>query len=150
MAQTLTRLLVHIIFSTKNREPMIAPDIEDELQKYISGIARNHESQVIAIGGTFDHVHILLAQSKNIALASLLQHIKGDSSRWIKTKSPRFAGFGWQDGYGAFTISESHRDAVVAYIANQHEHHRTTSFQDELRTILAKYGVDYDERYLWS
>src|SRR5262249_10823051 len=130
MAQTLTKLLVHVVFSTKHRAPLVAPSISDELHKYLSGIARNHESPVIAIGGMPDHVHLLVSQSKNIAIATLLQNLKKDSSKWIKTKGREFAGFAWQEGYGAFTIGESQIPALTRYVDRQAEHHRTRSFQE--------------------
>ena len=105
MAQTLTRLLVHIIFSTKNREDLIPPDIEDELYAYIGGICRTSESSLLAMGGTENHVHMLVSLSKNIALSRLVMDVKKDSSKWIKTKGDRFGGFHWQEGYGAFDVS---------------------------------------------
>lgn len=148
MSQTLTRLLVHVVFSTKGRAALIAPTVEEELFKYISGIARNHESPVLCINGTADHVHILVALSKNIALADLLMHVKKDSSRWIKTKG--VAAFAWQNGYGAFSVGRSQLPAVRAYIDGQKEHHRRVTFQDELRALCARYEVNLDERYAWE
>lgn len=150
MAQTLTRLLVHAVFSTKNREPFISNEIAPELHRYLSGISRNHESPVVAVGGMPDHVHLLISQSKNIAMADLMMHIKKDSSKWIKTKGPQCAAFAWQEGYGAFTIGESQVDALMQYIATQAEHHKTTSFQDEFRALLHKYGVEFDEALVWG
>lgn len=97
-----------------------------------------------------DHVHLVLSQSKNIALANLLMHIKKDSSKWFKTIAPGLTRFGWQDGYAGFSVSESGLAALRAYIANQKEHHRQQSFQDELREFLKKYDVPYDERYVWD
>lgn len=104
MAQTLVSLLVHVIFSTKNREPLITPEIEPELFAYIGGILKNNESRLLDAGGTFDHVHLLISQSKNIALTSLMKDVKKDSSSWIKTKGSEFRDFHWQDGYGGFSI----------------------------------------------
>jgi REP element-mobilizing transposase RayT len=149
MAQTLTKLLVHVVFSTKHRDPLITEAVAPELHNYLCGIARNHESPVLAVGGMPDHVHLLVSQSKNIAVASLLQNLKKDSSKWIKTKGPTFADFTWQEGYGAFTIGESQVGTLRRYIDRQAEHHRTMSFQDELRAILTKYKVPYDEQYVW-
>jgi REP element-mobilizing transposase RayT len=150
MAQTLTRLLLHIVFSTKNRDPFITEAVATELHKYLAGIARNHDSPALAIGGVADHIHLLISLSKNIACADLLMHLKRDSSKWIKSKGPEFATFAWQEGYGAFTIGESQVDAMKRYIANQEDHHRTRSFQDEFRDLLAKYGVDFDENLVWG
>ncbi|MEZ6235114.1 MAG: IS200/IS605 family transposase [Phycisphaerales bacterium] len=149
MAQTLTKLLVHIVFSTKDREPLITDAVAPELYLYLAGIGRNHESPVLAAGGVADHVHLLVSQSKNIAVATLLQHLKKDSSRWIKTKSASLKGFAWQEGYGAFTIGESQVPALTRYIENQSDHHRDASFQDEFRALLRKYRVGFDERYVW-
>jgi putative transposase len=150
MAQTLTRLLLHVVFSTKNRQPFITPEISTELHKYLSGIARNHDSPALAVGGVADHLHLLISLSKNIACADLLMHLKRDSSKWIKTKGPEFAAFAWQEGYGAFTIGESQIEALRRYIATQETHHRGRSFQDEFRDLLAKYRVEYDESLVWG
>jgi len=109
MAQTLVSLMVHLIFSTKNREPLITPEIEPELFAYIGGILKNHESRLLNAGGTSDHVHLHISQSKNIALSALMKDVKKDSSSWIKTKGRRFRGFHWQDGYGAFSIGRYSR-----------------------------------------
>jgi putative transposase len=150
MAQTLTRLLLHVVFSTKNRQPFITPEISTELHKYLAGIARNHDSPALAVGGVADHLHLLISLSKNIACADLLMHLKRDSSKWIKTKGPEFAAFAWQEGYGAFTIGESQIEALRRYIATQETHHRGRSFQDEFRDLLAKYRVEYDESLVWG
>jgi REP element-mobilizing transposase RayT len=150
MAQTLISLLVHIIFSTRNRESLITPEIEPELFAYIGGILKNHESRLLDAGGTSDHVHLLISQSKNIALSSLMKDVKKDSSSWIKTKDRRFRNFHWQDGYGAFTIRQTDIPALNKYIAGQKEHHRKRTFQEELIAFLDEYGMKYDQRYLWS
>lgn len=150
MAQTLTRLLVHVVFSTKDREPLVTPDIETELYMYLCGIARNLQSPIVSIGGMPDHVHMLVVLSKNLALASLVQNLKQDSSKWIKSKGAAFGRFAWQAGYGAFSVGESQRSDVEAYINRQKQHHARMSFQDELRIILARYNIEFDERYLWS
>jgi REP-associated tyrosine transposase len=150
MAQTLTSLLVHLIFSTKNRMPLITADVEPDLFAYIGAILKNNESRLLDAGGTSDHVHLLISQSKNIALSSLLKDVKKDSSSWIKTQSKRFRDFHWQDGYGAFSIG--HRDVpdLKPYLASQKEHHRKQTFQEELIKFLKEYEIEYDERYLWS
>ncbi len=150
MAQTLTRLLVHLVFSTKAREDLITIDVEPDLFAYIGGICRGHGCTLLAAGGTANHVHLLVSMSKTLALSDLLLEIKRDSSHWIKTKGATFAGFHWQDGYGAFTIGESQIDALTQYIRNQREHHRTRTFEDEYRTLLRRYRVEFDERYLWA
>jgi putative transposase len=149
MAQTLVNLMVHVIFSTKNRKALITPHIEPELFAYIGGILRNHDSRLLAAGGTSNHVHLLISQSKNLGLSSLMKDVKKDSSAWIKTKGKEFRGFCWQDGYGAFSIGRSQVAKLHRYIANQKEHHRKQSFEDEFVRFLNKYGLEHDEQYLW-
>ena len=150
MAQSLVSLMVHVIFSTKNREPLITPEIEPELFAYIGGILKNHDSRLLDAGGTADHVHLLVSQSKNVALSSLMKDVKKDSSSWIKTKGRNFRNFHWQDGYGGFSIGKSDIPGLKRYVANQKQHHRKRSFQEELREILDEYGIAFDERYLWN
>src|SRR5207247_10854903 len=124
MAQTLVSLMVHVIFSTKNREPLITPEIEPELFAYLGGILKNKDSRLLHAGGTEDHVHLLISQSKNISLSSLMKNVKKDSSSWIKTKGRIFNRFHWQDGYGGFSIGKSDIGRLKRYISNQKEHHR--------------------------
>jgi len=150
MAQTLVCLRVHVVFSTKDRRPMITPEVEPELYAYLAGTAKNLDSSCLAAGGTSNHVHLLISQSKNIALSHLMEEIKKSSSKWIKTKAPSLRSFGWQDGYGAFTIGRSQVEALQRYIAAQKERHKKQSFEEELVRLLNKYGVQYDERYIWS
>ena len=150
MAQTLTKILMHVVFSTKDRRNLIATAIEPDLHAYLGGICRNHESPALAIGGTENHVHLLISLSKNIALSQLMMALKKDSSKWIKTKGDAMRQFHWQDGYGAFSIGESQADAVTEYIRGQKERHRSISFEDELMALAKRYGVAFDTRYLWS
>ena len=150
MAQTLVSLMVHVIFSTKNREPFITPEIEPELFAYMGGILKNHESRLRNAGGTADHVHLLVSQSKNMSISSLMKDVKKDSSLWIKTKGSEFRNFHWQDGYGAFSIAKSDIRELKKYIAGQKEHHRKRTFKEELIDVLEEYGIAYDERYLWN
>jgi len=150
MAQTLVSLMVHVIFSTKNREPFIAPEIELELFAYMGGILKNQNSRLLNAGGTADHVHLLISQSKNVSLSSLMKDVKKDSSLWIKTKGRQFRNFHWQDGYGAFSIGNSAIPELKKYIATQKEHHRKRTFKEELIEFLEEYGIAYDERYLWK
>jgi len=150
MAQTLVNLLVHLVFSTKNRQPLIRREIEQELFAYMAGILKKLDSAGLAINGTSDHVHLLITQSKNVALSRLVAELKRSSSKWIKTKGPEFRGFDWQDGYGAFSIGQSNAEALKDYITHQKERHKTRSFQEELLDILRKYHVAYDERYIWT
>lgn len=148
MAQTLVSLLFHAIFSTKNREPFITTEIEPELFAYIGGILNNNGCRLLDAGGTADHVHLLISQSKNIALSSLMKEVKKDSSSWIKTKGNEFRNFHWQDGYRAFSVGLAEIGSLKKYIAGQKEHHRKRSFQEELIEFLNEYGIQYDERYL--
>ncbi|MCY7420901.1 MAG: IS200/IS605 family transposase [Chitinophagaceae bacterium] len=150
MGQSHVTNYLHIVFSTKHRVPMIVPPYEKELHSYLGGICKNLECQPIKIGGYTDHVHILCMLSKKIALMKLLEEVKSHSSKWMKTKDTSLKNFYWQDGYGAFSVNPSEVDTVIAYISNQHEHHKKTTFQDEYRAFLKKYKVDYDERYVWD
>lgn len=150
MPQSLAQILVHLVFSTKNREPWLADDIRDELHAYIGGVVENHKGTLLKSGSVADHIHLLIAQPRTCAPAELVQEIKTGSSKWLKTKSAGNAGFHWQGGYGGFSISPSHRPALEKYIANQAEHHRKVTFQDEYRRLLIKYGIQFDERYVWD
>jgi len=150
MASTLTRLLVHITFSTKSRAAIIPEAIGPDFYAYIGGICRRMESPLLTMGGVADHVHMLVSLGKTVALSDLMLNIKRDSSKWMKEKDAAFGTFGWQDGYFAFSIGESGVDALRAYIANQKEHHKTIDFKDEMRAFLRKYGIEWDERYVWE
>ncbi len=150
MGQSLVKNYIQIIFSTKHRKPFIVESIEDELFSYLGGICSNLECQPLKVGGYLDHVHILCMLSKKIALMKLLEEIKSNSSKWIKTKGEEFANFYWQDGYGAFSVKPSEVENVIKYIANQRAHHEKKTFQDEYKKILRIYDVEYDERYVWD
>ena len=149
MAGTYANLLYHLVFSTKNRHPWIAPDIEEELYCYMGGIVRGEGGSLLEVNGMPDHVHLLAKLKPSRAVSEILQHLKGNSSKWLNETKMRVRKFGWQDGYAAFTVSESRVEAVRRYIRNQKSHHRRTGFQDELLALLKKHGVEYDERYLW-
>ena len=150
MANTYTSLHYHLIFSTKNREPWIRPDIEQRIWEYLGGIARQNGMKALQIGGIEDHVHVVLAIPAPLSLSKGLQLLKGASSKWIRETFPDLTTFQWQDGYGAFTVSKSHLPEVVDYVAQQREHHKHQTFQDEYRTWLHKHGIEYDERYVWG
>jgi putative transposase len=148
MPQSLANILVHLIFSTKERRPLIADDDRAGLHGYMAGILKEIESPAIIINSVPDHVHIMCVLSKNIAPCKLVEEVKKSSSKWMKTQGvPMFA---WQNGYGVFSVSQSNVDSVRRYIENQTEHHRKVSFQDELRAFLERHGVQYDERYIWD
>ena len=148
MANTLTRLLVHVVFSTKNREPLITEDLEDPLYRYLGGLVRSVDCSLLAIGGMPDHVHLLVRLHPNTGVATLVRKIKANSSRWINENRGPHEKFAWQTGYGAFSVSESQAGVVRQYIARQKEHHRKRTFREELVELLEKHGVEYDERYL--
>jgi REP element-mobilizing transposase RayT len=150
MSQSLTKVCLHIAFSTKNRHPFIDREIEQELWAYICGVCKALDCHPIRVGGHRDHIHICCLLSKNISQSKLLEEIKKSSSKWIKTKDPRYEKFYWQSGYSVFSINPSETEKVVEYIDNQNEHHAKRTFQQELVAFLKKYGVEYDERYLWE
>ncbi len=150
MGQSLVKNYVHLVFSTKHRQPLIHPSIEAELHSYLGGTCNHLDCQSIKVGGYVDHIHILCLLSKKIALMKLVEEVKSHSSKWIKTKEEAYQNFYWQDGYGAFSVNPSEAETVIAYIANQHEHHREKTFQEEYRAFLKKYNVEYDERYVWD
>jgi putative transposase len=147
MAQTMVEILVHVIFSTKNRENLIKPEIETELWAYIGGILRKHESVLLSANGTENHVHLLILQSKKIALSDMVREVKKASSLWIKTKDEAFDNFHWQTGFGAFSVSKLQVETVKKYIAKQKEHHKKQTSDEEYREFLERYSLDFDERY---
>ena len=150
MPQSLAKILVHLIFSTKSREPVLHDDVRPELHKYLAKILKEFDSPAILINSVEDHVGILFSHSKNHALIKIVEELKKNSSKWIKTKSTQYARFHWQNGYGAFSVSQSNAKTVEDYIANQAEHHRCKTFQEEYREFLNKYEVVFDERYVWD
>ena len=150
MPQSLSSILIHLVFSTKNREPFITDAIEAELHRYLGGIFRDCKCPSLLIGGDRDHVHILFALSRTRTVADLVEEIKSSSSKWIKTKGEEFREFKWQAGYGAFSIGQPNVPALKQYISNQKAHHRGAGFQDEFRSLCRKYEVEIDERYVWD
>ena len=151
MPQSLSKVLIHLIFSTKNRAPFLKdPQHRDALIGYLIGILKNLECPSLIVNGVEDHIHILCGLSRNITLAQLVEEIKRSSSRWAKTHDASLRDFYWQNGYAAFSVSESGVPAVRRYIENQAEHHRRVSFQDELRAFFHRHNVEFDERYVWD
>ena len=150
MAHTFTNLLTHIIFSTKDRRLHIDTELQAPLLAYLGAIVRELHGSALTINGTVDHVHLLLRLPATLSLADAMRVIKTNSSRWVHEQWPSRSTFGWQTGYGAFSVSQSNVGAVVRYIAGQEEHHRRVSFQEELITYLRKHGIEYDERYIWE
>ncbi|MGH7814134.1 MAG: IS200/IS605 family transposase [Candidatus Binataceae bacterium] len=150
MPQSLAKNLVHLVFSTKNREPVLTAAIGPRLCAYMANIFRELDSPAIAINAWHDHLHALFALSRNRSLSKVVMEVKRATSKWIKTQGAGFAKFHWQAGYGAFSIGQSGVQEVRAYIANQAEHHRTKSFKDEFRALLVRYKIDFDEQYVWD
>lgn len=150
MGQSLVKNYIHIVFSTKYRQKLIFPPIEEELHSYLGGICNKLECSVIKVGGFTDHIHILCMLSTKIALMKLVEELKSHSSKWIKTKGKDYENFYWQNGYGAFSVNPSEVEFVIKYIENQHEHHQKQEFQNEYRVFLKKYKVEYDEKYVWD
>ena len=150
MGQSLTKIYVHIVFHVKNNKLLIREKEMDELYAYMGAIIKDYDSIPIVINGVGNHVHILCVQSKNIALAKLVERIKSGSSKWIKTKDEYYRSFKWQGGYGAFSVSQSIHDVTKRYIENQKAHHAKGSFKDEYLELLKKYKVEYNEKYLWD
>lgn len=143
-------MLVHIVFSTKNRVDLITPDIENDLYGYISGIVENNKSKLILANGTENHVHLLVSLGKVLSVSELVGDIKRDSSKWIKTNGVKFANFSWQEGYGAFSVGQTEGETVMKYIENQKAHHKTKDYKTEFHGFLKKYNIEYDERYVWD
>jgi REP element-mobilizing transposase RayT len=151
MAQSLVKILVHTVFSTKERRPFLRDvALREETHRYLGGILAHLDCQSVIIGGVEDHVHVLHTLSRTKAMADVVKEVKRGSSVWLKAQSPQLADFEWQAGYGAFSIGQSQVDDVRTYIAGQEEHHRKISFQDEVRALLKRYKVEFDERYVWE
>ncbi len=150
MPQSLASLLVHLVFSTKDREPWLTDAIRDELHAYIGGIVASTVGVLLRAGSVTDHIHLLISHPRTMSPADLVKEIKIGSSKWLKQRDKHFSGFHWQSGYGIFSISPSDRAALEKYIAGQAEHHRKATFKEEYRRLLTKYGVAWDEKYVWD
>lgn len=150
MPQSLANILVHIVFSTKNRMPVLEPSIRPALFAYLATVARNTGCECYCVGGVADHLHLAIRLSRTITIAKVVEELKTSSSKWLKTQSPALAAFSWQRGYGAFSVKPSDLDVLRNYIDNQESHHRKRTFQNEYRAFLTKYRVEYDEQYLWD
>jgi len=150
MAQSLSKLYIHLIFHIKSTSVKIRNENKKDLYSYIGSIIKDNDSIPILINGTNDHIHILCVMSKNIALAKLTEEIKRHSSRWIKTTDAYYESFAWQGGYSGFSVSQSLYDKTKQYIQNQEEHHKRMTFKEELILFLKEYGIEYNEDYLWT
>ena len=150
MGQSLSNILTHIIFSTKNRQPLIHDRIDLRLYGYIRVICKDHECPLLQIGGIADHIHLLVNLSRKQSVSKFVNEIKSHSSKWIKTIDSDLQNFAWQSGYGAFSVGQLEYQKVIDYISNQKEHHKVISFQEEYLQFLKTYGMKYDEKYLWE
>ena len=150
MPQSLSCIIIHITFSTKDRAPVLAATLRPALHAYLATVARNAGCECYRVGGVADHVHLTVRMARTVTVAGLVETLKTSSSKWIKTQSSSLANFSWQRGYGAFSVGPRGLDDLRAYIDNQEEHHRAHTFQEEYLAFLARHGVECDERYVWD
>ena len=151
MPQSLSNVLIHIVFSTKHRQPYLStPDLRGVMTGYVIGILRNIKCPSLIVGAVEDHMHILCGRHRTVTIAGVVEEMKTSSSARIKEEGPSLRDFHWQNGYGAFSVSPSNLEQVKSYIATQEEHHRKRTYQDELRLMLERHGIEYDERYVWD
>ena len=151
MPQSLSNVLLHLVFSTKHRQPFLRrPELRDVMTGYLVGTLRNLQCPSLIVGVVEDHVHVLCNLHRTISIAKLVEELKKSSSARIKEQGPQLREFHWQNGYGVFSVSQSNVPQVKTYIANQEEHHRTRTFQEEFRLLLTRHGVEFDERYVWD
>ena len=150
MPQSLSKVFIHVVFSTKDREPWLEKTVRGSLHAYLATVVRDLDAEALRVGGTADHVHLAATLPRTMTQADMVQHIKTSSTHWLKHQQKNLAGFAWQRGYGVFSIGKSQLGALVKYIANQEEHLRRRSFQSEFRSLLKRYEVEYDEHYLWD
>jgi REP element-mobilizing transposase RayT len=150
MPQSLSQVILHIVFSTKDRRPWLDPAIQPRMHAYLATVCRDCDCQAYRVGGAADHVHIAARLARTVSQAELLEKIKKTSSAWIKSQGEQYAGFFWQGGYGDFSIGWSQLEDLVDYIDGQEQHHRAQSFQEEYRNLLRKYHVEFDEEHVWA
>ena len=150
MPQSLSLVVIHVIFSTKERRAMLDAEPRSRLHAYLATTARNAGCECYRAGGVADHVHLAMRLSRTVTIADLVENLKTSSSKWLKTQSSDLATFSWQRGYACFSVGPTDLDSLCAYIDQQEEHHRTRTFQQEFRMFLNKYGVEYDEAYVWD
>ena len=150
MPDTFSKLIYHVIFGTKHREPLITPALREELYRYVAGIVRGQDGVLFEIGGVPDHVHVVVQIRPDTAVAEMVRLIKANSSKWANERPDSPGRFSWQRGYGAFTVSLSQLEGVREYVRNQEQHHRRRTFQEEFVEFLNRHGIEFDERYLWD
>lgn len=149
MSHTYTNILIHALFSTKDRQPWLLPEMQEEVFNYLGGAVNALGGQSLLVNGPRDHVHMLFVQPRTLSIADVMEKVKANSSGWVKDRWPERRHFGWQAGYAAFSVSKSHVESVKRYIRNQEEHHRKVSFIEEVVAFLDKHGVEYDSRYVF-
>ncbi len=150
MAQSLSLVIIHVVFSTKNREPWISPETTPRLHAYLAEVARDAGCEAYRVGGVADHVHLALTLPRTVTQSDLVKKLKTASNHWLGEIDRRYSGFSWQRGYGIFSIGRSQLGDLVAYIEDQEKHHRRRTFQEEFRELLNRYGVNFDEAYVWD
>jgi putative transposase len=150
MPQSLSLVILHLIFSTKERRPFLDPDIRPKLHAYLAAVARNAGCEAYRVGGVADHVHLAIRLSRTVTIAKLVEELKTSSSKWVKAQATGLEAFSWQRGYGCFSVGPADLESLRAYIDDQEEHHKVRTFQEEFRMFLKKYGVEYDEAYVWD
>ena len=150
MPQSLSKTILHIVFSTKNRHPFIDEKIENKLFKYIGGTCSALGCQPIIIGGHKDHIHICTVLSRSITISELVGKIKRSSSKWIKCQETKYKKFYWQNGYSVFSVSPNKLNSIISYIENQKDHHEKIMFKEECRRFFEEYEIEYDENYVWD
>jgi len=150
MPQSLSQMHIHLVFSTKHRKSLIDEGVRESLHAYMATSLLNHKCHPLILNSVEDHIHILFDLARTMSVSEAVEHLKSSSSKWMKTQGRTYEDFAWQRGYRAFTVSTAHLDVVRGYIANQREHHRVRTFQEEFREILRKHGIEFDERYVWD
>ncbi len=150
MPQSLAKIYLHLVFSTKNRAPVLRDTVRDPLHRYAATVLSNLGCQPVLVNSVEDHIHLLFGLARTVPVSRVVEEVKTSSSKWLKTQPGMGGDFAWQSGYGVFSVSASRVEAVRDYIVKQGEHHGRRSFQEELRALLEKHGVEYDEGYVWD
>ncbi len=150
MPQSLSHILIHLVFSTKDRHPFIGKNIQSHLHAYLASVVRDMGCECPRAGGVEDHVHLAIRLSRTLTTAELVEKVKVSSSKWMKTQFSDCSAFSWQRGYGVFSVGPSDEPALLEYIDGQAKHHEKVSFQEEYRRFLLKYGISFDDRYVWD
>lgn len=150
MPQSLAKVYLHLVFSTKNRERVLADEDQIDLHAYMGGILKGMDCVPIEINSEPDHLHVLFLMGRTKTISDVVAAVKRGATDWLRARSPRYAGFHWQSGYGIFSVSQSAVETVRSYICNQREHHQVRTFQEEYRTMLQKHSMEFDERYVWE